>query len=103
MERVHWQGTVSGDCEGVCVCVVICHSHSHPSPLHVSLFILLSFRHLTKTNDGASEMSSSPAHKQVEGGGGGGSRDEERQTEGEKKALQSRAVPLFSVWLCPLA
>lgn len=102
MERVHWQGLsarFSVDSFCVCVFVVTHRSHSHPAPLHVSLFILQSFGHLTKTNDSASEMSSSLAHKQVERGGG---RDGEGETEREK-ALQSRLVPLFSVWLCPPA
>ena len=70
----------------VCACVVTHRNHSHQAPLHVSLFIPQSFGHLTETNDSASEMSSSPAHKQVE-------RDGERE-----RALQSGLVPLFSVW-----
>lgn len=108
-QSVHWQGLCSrfsGDSLSVCACVwermcecVVTHrSHSHPVPLHVSLFIPLSFGHLTKTNDSASEMSSSLVHKQVEGGGG---RDVEGETERGKK-MQSRLVPLFSVWLCCL-
>lgn len=104
MERVHWQRTV---CEiqwwqFLCVCMCVCgfthRSHSHPSPLHVSLFILQSFGHLTKTNDSASEMSSSPGAQT----GWKRRRERCRGRDGEK-ALQSRPVPLFSVWLCPLA
>lgn len=98
MERIRWHRLsvrFSGDsfCACVCVCVVTHHSHSHPTPLHVSLFIPQSFGHLTKTNDSASEMSRSSLHKQVEQG---------RGRDGEK-AMQSRPVLLFSVWLCPLA
>lgn len=53
----------------VCVCVVTHGNHRRSSPLHVSLFILQPFERLTETNDSASEMSSRPTHKQVEGGG----------------------------------
>lgn len=77
MERVHWQGVsarYSGDSlQCVCVCVSVwLHAMATVtrSLSHVSLFIPLSFGHLTETNDSASEMSSGLAHKQVEGGGG---------------------------------
>lgn len=79
-------------CRILCVCVraVTHRSRSHPAPLHLSLFIPESFGHLTKTNDSASKMSSSLAHKQVERGGGG--------SDGEHC---NHLVPLFSVWLRP--
>jgi len=83
----------------LCLCVCVCHSHS--ALLHVSLFIPQSFGHLTKTNDSASEMSSRLRTNRLEE-----EEEEGEEEEGERdweKVLQSRLVPLFSVWLCPLA